>query len=345
VQQRLSDCGVSSRLVPNMCSIIPRKANNWKLWLVNLKEIWHLPKLADEIIKFSPDLLHLNYEGFVPLLGLLRRKGFTNPVVLHMRTMSPVNIIYRNYAKIINECVSCLVFISENEQRRACEAGVDLTLIKSAVLYNTVDPAMFDSPIPSRDPAGRLRLIFIGSIDEQKAADRLIDIARILKARQVDASISAYGRSPRYRKWLFFERRNLESLSAKVATEKLDDYLQFYGHVSNPEDRLRQADILLRPSRDNDPWGRDVLEAMAAGVPVMAIGSYDRFVVSGKTGWLFNEWNPNQWVSDIAHIAASPGKLDILALAARSHARELIDPPEYGRRISAIYSSLIDSKI
>ena len=39
--------------------------------------------------------------------------------------------------------------------------------------------------------------------------------------------------------------------------------IRFMGHVKNPEKFIKESDILIRPTRENNPWGRDILEAMA----------------------------------------------------------------------------------
>ena len=68
-------------------------------------------------------------------------------------------------------------------------------------------------------------------------------------------------------------------------------FFLFLDYVSDVEPVLEGCDILIRPSRGNDPWGRDVIEAMAHGKPVIATGSYDRFVEDGINGYFFSEYD------------------------------------------------------
>ena len=46
----------------------------------------------------------------------------------------------------------------------------------------------------------------------------------------------------------------------------------FLGSVPDPSPVLEACDVLVRPSRNNDPWTREVLEAMLHDLPVIAIG-------------------------------------------------------------------------
>jgi glycosyltransferase involved in cell wall biosynthesis len=49
---------------------------------------------------------------------------------------------------------------------------------------------------------------------------------------------------------------------------------------------LDRADIYVRPSLSCDPWGRDIIEAMSFGVPIVATGHDSFFVQPGITGFL-----------------------------------------------------------
>ena len=48
-------------------------------------------------------------------------------------------------------------------------------------------------------------------------------------------------------------------------------------------------DILITPTREYNPWGRDILEAIANGKAVISVGNYDKFV-NKNTGLLLNEF-------------------------------------------------------
>ena len=63
-------------------------------------------------------------------------------------------------------------------------------------------------------------------------------------------------------------------------------YVPILGSVPDPVPILEACDALVRPSRSSDPWGREVLEAMSHGLPVLSVGEYDTFVEHGVTGFL-----------------------------------------------------------
>ena len=42
------------------------------------------------------------------------------------------------------------------------------------------------------------------------------------------------------------------------------------------------CDVVLKPTREANPWGRDILEGSPSGKPVISVGRYDRFVETGQ---------------------------------------------------------------
>jgi glycosyltransferase involved in cell wall biosynthesis len=101
----------------------------------------------------------------------------------------------------------------------------------------------------------------------------------------------------------------------------------FLGHVEIPEGVLSACDLLLKPSRDSAPWGRDILEALAMGRPVISIGSYQRFVETGKTGYLLPQYSPAA-ISDLLFRLDGDRELcQRLGLSASARIAQLCDGP------------------
>src|ERR1700739_4135830 len=61
-------------------------------------------------------------------------------------------------------------------------------------------------------------------------------------------------------------RRNLES---RVESLKLNQYVQFLGHIGNVRELLKRIDLFVQPSR-SESFGVAIMEAMSMGIPVVA---------------------------------------------------------------------------
>lgn len=337
---RMARIGVDRTLKPAMLSIIPRKANNWKPWLVALPRLPAVVALAREMAAHEADIIHLNYEGLIPLLALYRRLGGRAKVVVHIRTMNPVHWLSGVYADLLLRHADFVLYISENERDRLQSIRPRLAELPHAVLYN---PTSLDRAPRCLADRSRFELGFFGTLDLMRGADRLVDLARVLQRRGVNAHLNVYGRGDSSRKLFLFKRRFLPDLMAAVAAEDLAPWITFHGHTSNPEDRMRDLDLIVRPSRSNDPWGRDVIEAMALGVPVLSHGAYDRFVRNGETGSLLPVWDPDGYAGVIADLSADRERCARLSETARTRARDLFDPERYARSVEAVYRDLLSS--
>jgi glycosyltransferase involved in cell wall biosynthesis len=56
---------------------------------------------------------------------------------------------------------------------------------------------------------------------------------------------------------------------------------------------LLEASVYVRADRAACPWGRDIIEAMWVGLPVVATGTSEEFVQEGHTGFLVPPYRPD----------------------------------------------------
>ncbi len=70
-----------------------------------------------------------------------------------------------------------------------------------------------------------------------------------------------------------------------------------------------RADICVIPSLWEEPFGIAALEAMAAGVPVIAIavGGLKQIIKHKKTGFLISPGNPNKFYNSIIQLLTDKG--------------------------------------
>ncbi|HPC54371.1 MAG TPA: glycosyltransferase family 4 protein, partial [Verrucomicrobiota bacterium] len=107
--------------------------------------------------------------------------------------------------------------------------------------------------------------------------------------------------------------------------------------------RLLEATALILPSlEDNCPMA--ILEAMAAGVPVIAarVGGVPELVEEGKTGFLCNPHEPASMAAAIERVLRDPAWAAAVARQARERARERFHPETIARRHLAIYREVLD---
>lgn len=165
--------------------------------------------------------------------------------------------------------VGMFLAVSEFVRQKHLDAGFDPGRIR-------VKPN-FTAPLPRREGPGR-DFLFLGRLSEEKGLDRLVAIWRDVPARLV-----VVGDGP--------ERARLEAAAP--------DTVEFRGSV--PADQvpayLARARALVLPSICYEGAPRTVVEAYAAGVPVVAnrYGALPSVVTDGGTGLLVDPGDAGAW--------------------------------------------------
>ncbi|MEM9684600.1 MAG: glycosyltransferase family 4 protein [Pseudomonadota bacterium] len=207
--------------------------------------------------------------------------------------------------------VDHMLFISPNEGSRFAELAGTRN-VPGEVMWNIGRP-----PAPRRPFAEPPEAVYFGSVDYSKGTDRLIDVAAALKAMQAPPLVIAiYGKART-------DAGFMSALQSRIETEGLGDRIEIRGYTTDPMAAMAGAVALIRPSRDNDPWGRDVIEAARAGLPVIASGTYDGVVHHSETGYLLDPFDPT---------------------AAATHLSDLIGTPRLWSRMSSAAQKLGDEK-
>jgi len=152
------------------------------------------------------------------------------------------------------------------------------------------------SPVPAADeqpaaielPAHVPVLGLVGRLQAWKGQDRLLRAQAILRDRgQLTHTVivggDSYNRSPEY----------AASLLPLAHSLGLADAVTLTGEVADAGPYIRRMDVLVNAS-DREPFGIVILEAMARGVPVVAVnsGGPADFVEDGRTGVLARSGEP-----------------------------------------------------
>ena len=158
----------------------------------------------------------------------------------------------------------CLKVFVYGDHHRNFLAAKDVPQEKIAYAFQAIDPEDFDERDTQRPINSPLRGVVFARFIEKKGIRYLLDAAKLLADRPVSFDIYGYG--------------PLES-SLKQHTDELElTNVRFRGAVNGKEQLAsvyRDADFLVAPcveaeSGDMDGFPTVILEAMAAGIPVIA---------------------------------------------------------------------------
>lgn len=177
---------------------------------------------------------------------------------------------------------------------------------RCTVRPNAVDEALFELPY---EPGEVLRVGLISSNIAKKGIKDAVDAARLVAARGWPVHFYLIGP----------QTHDIDQLGL------IPPNVVVCGYAASPIEAIERCDIVLSLSHFAESFGRTVMEAMAAGRPVIC---YDRgappsLVISGTTGFVVAADSP-QAVSD-AVLALHTARVQLRKMsdAARERAREL----------------------
>jgi glycosyltransferase involved in cell wall biosynthesis len=149
------------------------------------------------------------------------------------------------------------------------------------------------------DPAGTIRLLTVCRFYPRKNLDVLLRAVSILNRSSRQCELRVVGNGPMGRKW----RRLVRELS-------IDDSVVFVGDVSQ-EDLAAEyvrADMFCMPSKQ-EGFGIVLLEAMAAGLPIVATGATAIPEVVPHAVLVDGD-RPEIWASAIAELGSNVTRMD-----------------------------------
>jgi len=227
------------------------------------------------------------------------------------------------------------VCVSEAVRRFSVERG-RLAPDRLTVIPNGVDLERFDVPPADRAALGFSEDAFlalaVGRLDEQKGLFDLLEaVAR--------ASMGA----PGLRLAIVGEGALRGRLEAEIAARPvLSSRVRLLGRRDDVPTLMRAADLLIHAARW-EGMPNVVLEAMAAGLPVVAtsVEGVDELVAPGRTGWVAPPRDPEAMARAIVAAAADREASARMGAAGRRRAAESFSTARMVGRYDALWTAVL----
>ena len=201
------------------------------------------------------------------------------------------------------------------------------------VIPNGVDVPRFAGAVPiARWQDGVPNVLFVGRLEPRKGVLDLLKAHRILRRTGSANRLLIVGSGPQER-----EARRY------VATRGLQE-VEFLGRVSDAEKAqlFRTVDVYASPATGGESFGIVLLEAMAAGAPIVAsdIHGYKGVVRRDREGLLVPPHEPKQLAKAIARLLGDPDLRAQMSTAGRLRA-EQFSWPRVAARVEDYYGFVI----
>lgn len=251
--------------------------------------------------RIEPDVIHV-HEPLVPWAGLAAATSDLAPVVGTFHAWSDASRLYRAGRPVARRVAERLaVRVAVSEAAAAYHAGaLGLSTSRFRLVPNGVDVARFADAEPFGelvDPE-RPALLFVGRLERRKGLEPLVRAFTRLKTDRPELRLLVVGDGP--------ERDRCQAL----LPARLRADVQFLGRVGH-DDLPRfyaSCDLAVAPSLGGESFGIVLLEAMAAGRPLVAsdIPGYRTVATDGRQGRLVPPGDPVALAAAIGALLDNP---------------------------------------
>jgi phosphatidyl-myo-inositol alpha-mannosyltransferase len=233
-------------------------------------------KVKKWLVEGDFDVLHL-HEPNAPSLSMLALNIAEGPIVATFHTSTTKSLtltVFQGILRPMHEKIVGRIAVSDLARRWQMEAlGTDAVEIPNGVDVDSFAsaPRLDGYPRPGKT------VLFLGRYDEpRKGMAVLLDALPRVVGRFADAQLLIVGRG--------------DEDELRGQTSGLTEHLRFLGQVDDAgkASAMRSADVYCAPNTGGESFGIVLVEAMAAGTPVVAsdLDAFRRVLRGGECGRL-----------------------------------------------------------
>lgn len=276
------------------------------------------------------DVLHV-HEPASPTLSVLACWAGRGPIVAtwhssqtHSRALTAAYYLIQT---AMEKIVARIAVSEAARQTLVRHVGGDAVLIPNGVNCADYEAAR---PLPGYPRSGPT-LFFIGRIDEpRKGLQVLLAALPAIVAEHPDVQVLIAGPGD--------QQQATEDLP-----EPVRGHLRFLGLVSEAEKRsaFTSADLYIAPNTGGESFGIVLLEAMAAGTPVVAsdLEAFARVLDDGRAGVVFASEDASSLAATVNALLSDPHRREQLSRAGHVRARQF-DWEVVAGEIENVYQSV-----
>ena len=273
--------------------------------------VWHdllgLVELVRLMRSLRPQIVHAS-SSKAGVLGRIAARLSGVPVRIFTvhgwafsATTGPRAVAYRWAERLVRPLTTATVCVSESERSAGIAAGAcDPTT--TVVIRSGIDAAERSVARPTRAVP---RIVAVGRLQAPKDPLTLVRALALLSG-------------PRFEALLVGDGPDRPAVEAELRRVRLEDVVELAGERVDVASILADSDIFVLASR-SEAFPLTVLEAMAAGLPVVApdVGGLAELVVEGETGLLVAPGDPGALASAIAQLVRDPALRERFGAAGR----------------------------
>lgn len=293
----------------------------------NIKNIYSLIKILKQ---HSIDLLHVNELGWnyeLVLAAWLSRI----PIIFHIHNLETITRLNLN-------CLlgSGYLFVSQKLASQ-CDPTGKLNG-KSHILYNPINIDEYKSGRSIRSdlglPHNNIIIGTVAQISKRKGIDIILDVAEMVLLRSKNTKFVIVGPDA------IGEESYANEMRRRVLEKGLSEQIIFLGPRDDVADILASIDIFFLPTR-SEPFGMVFVEAMAAGVPVVAsnVGGIPEIIPTDEFGVLLDS-EYDGYLKVLLELIYNVDKREMISDKAFIRAKDTFSDNIFNLNVEALYTKI-----
>lgn len=298
--------------------------------------------IAQAARRSRADLVHANsVRAGIAAIGA--RAGGAPPPLVHVRDTLPDSALGRTTAALVRRGALLVLANSHFTATHVSPNGSGTV----RVVYNGFDLERYsDVEVDREEVRRRLGLEaesavigVVAQLTPWKGQDDAIRTLALVRKERPNTHLVLVGEAKFRDRSTSYDNISYEASLRRLA-ERLDvaDAITFLGERRDVPTLLPAFDIVLVPSR-HEPFGRSVVEAMAAGTPVIAtrVGGPSEVIADGENGLLLPPATPDLWAEAVLELLGDHRRRARLAAEAVQTVRSRFGRDRQLEQMTALY--------
>lgn len=284
----------------------------------------------------QPDVVHV-HEPIVPWVSLVATTSSPAPVVATFHAWSDRDRAYRLASRLLRPALARIDAHLAVSPAAAAYHGTVLGRPPESftIVPNGVDVARFRDATPFPQMREQPSLLFVGRLEPRKGLDQLLHAMTHLKTTRPDLRLYVVGDGPDRDRCQQLLPARLRSDVVFLGRVEADELPRFYA----------SCDLFVAPALGGESFGIVLIEAMAAGCPVVAsdIPGYASVVTDGVDGRLVPPRDPTALAAAIGLLLDHPSLARALADTA-SRTVDRYDWSAVAQQVRAVYQQVVGDR-
>lgn len=230
--------------------------------------------------------------------------------------------------KQYKQCDNRFIAISEDVKKFFAQ---NLSVLGNRISYlpNAINIKRFETKRDYRRTTGPFHIVSIANLVPKKNHIFLIDVMKVLQDRGYDVTMEVLGFGPL-----------MEMLVKKTEAAGLQNRLFFRGSVGDVPQRLWDADLYVHPAW-YEPFGLVIIEAMASGLPVVALDGYGNreLMMNNQNGFILQtQASAEEFADKIQYFINHPSEIERMGSLAQEFSKTF-DISNYTDKLLEIYKA------